>query len=163
GRVAEIDQPERRRRGGELFQDRHADVVDGDVTARPPLELAAVRMAVEHDAHRISQERLLEAARSGEGEDLGRLAVARRLDRRVVQNRDTPGAPQAGEGRLELQRLVQGLAHELLEERLAPRLERVLSEPAAEPLGAGEADALDLAGVAVEQVHARLAEDGLDL
>jgi hypothetical protein len=40
--------------------------------------------------------------------------------------------------------------HELLDDRLAPRTERMAAEPATKSLDAGDANALQLAGVAVE-------------
>ena len=63
--------------------------------------------------------------------------------------------PQPRERRLELQRFVHRLVHELLDDRLAPRTERVTAEAAAESLDAGDADSLQLARVAVEHVEAR--------
>ena len=55
------------------------------------------------------------------------------------------------------------LVHELLDDRLAPRTERAPAEAAAEPLHAGDADALQLAGVAVEHDQPGVDEDLADL
>ena len=46
-----------------------------------------------------------------------------------------------------------GLARELLDDRLAPRTERVTAEAAAESLYAGDADPEQFAGVAIEHVE----------
>src|SRR5690349_22615381 len=73
-----------------------------------------------------------------------------------------PGA-QSRQGPLELERLLDGLTNELLEDRLPPRLQRALAEAAGEALDAGEADAADLDGVSVEHRDAAVAEDALDL
>jgi hypothetical protein len=48
------------------------------------------------------------------------------------------------------------LLHEQLDRRLAPGAQRAAAEAAGEALGAGDAHALDLAGLAVEHAHARL-------
>ena len=53
--------------------------------------------------------------------------------------------------------------HELLDDRLAPRAERAPAEAAAEPLDAGDADAVHLARVAVEDQRPRVDENLPDL
>ena len=118
-----------------------------------------MRVAVDHERHRIASDRLLEAARSEERIDLERLAFDRLLNRRVVQQRDELRRAQPRERRFELQRFVDRLVHELLDDRLAPRAERALAEAAAESLDAGDADAVQLARVAVEHVEAGLGEN----
>ena len=67
--------------------------------------------------------------------------------------------PQACERRLELQRFVDGFAHELLDDGFSPRTKRALPETAAESLDPGDADALRLVGVAVEHDDAGVAHD----
>src|SRR5207253_2981742 len=126
--------------------------IDRDAAFRLPLELAAVRMAVKDEGHRISADRLLQAARPEERIDLERLAVDRRLNRRVMQQRDDLLRSQPREGRLELQRFVHRFTHEVLDDPLAPRRERVAAEAAAEAFHAGDADARELARVAVEDL-----------
>ena len=91
-------------------------------------------MAVEDHVARVAVDRLLEAARAQEREDLRRLALDRLLDRRVVEHGD-PGHPaQPRERRLELQRLVHRLVDEDLDDLLSPGAERPLAEAAAEAL-----------------------------
>src|SRR5437763_16209379 len=64
---------------------------------------------------------------------------------------------------LELQRLVDRLAHEALDRLLTPGAEHVFTKSAPEPLDAGEADAADLVALAVEDRDARFSEDALHL
>src|SRR5207247_7704121 len=117
----------------------------------------------EDGGHAGTVERLLEAARSQERKDLPRLAFHRRLDGRVVEDRDPLLRAQARQRRFELERLVHRVVHEAFDRVLAPGLERAASEAAAEALDAREADALDLDALAVEHLHASVAEDLLDL
>jgi len=76
-----------------------------------------------------------------------------------VQERHEVGRAQPRQRGFELQRLVDGLAHELLDDRLAPRAERALAEAAAETFHAGDADAAQLARVAVEHRKAGVGEN----
>ena len=64
---------------------------------------------------------------------------------------------------LELQRLVDRFVHELLDDVLAPRPERAPAEAAGETLDSGEADAMNLGGVAVEDDHPGVGQDLGDL
>ena len=66
---------------------------------------------------------------------------------------------QPRERRLELQRFVHRFAHELLDDRLAPRPERALAEAAAESLDARDPDAAHLARVPVEHGQAAVGEN----
>ena len=68
--------------------------------------------------------------------------------------------PQRG---LQLQRLVQCLPHELLDQPLAPGAQRPPSEPSGKPLDPGEPDAQHFVGLAVEHVNAGVTEDLGDL
>ena len=110
-------------------------------------------------AHRVPVERLFQPARSEERHDLQRLALAGRLDRRVVHQGDLVLHPQPRHRALQLQRLVDRLVDERLDRVLAPRAERPRPKASAEPLDPGEADPLDLDGVAVQHLDAALAED----
>jgi len=122
-----------------------------------------MRVAVHDGADRKAGERFLEPAAPEERIDLARLAFDRALDRGVVQHRDEVLVAQPRQRRLELQRFVERFVHELLDDLLPPRAERAASEAAAEPLDAGEADAVNLGRLAVEHCHARVLEDGGDL
>src|SRR5581483_6846790 len=99
-----------------------------------------------------------EPARSEKGEDLRRFALDRRADGRVVHEDDAVIDGEPRERRLELERLLHRLVHERLDDRLAPRAERAAPKAAAEAAHAGEAHAAKLPGVAVERVHADVAE-----
>src|SRR5438046_10589075 len=76
-----------------------------------------------------------------------------------MEQRDEARRPQPRERRLELQRLVDRLADELLDNRFAPRPQRALPEPAAETLHPRDPDAAQLAGVAVEYMQAAIDEN----
>ena len=67
------------------------------------------------------------------------------------------------EGRLEFERFVHRLVHELLDDRLAPRPERAAAEAAGETFDAREPDALYFTGVAVEHADSVIDENLLDL
>ena len=92
----------------------------GASVARPSFGLAVVRVAVEDRGHRVARERLLQPAAAEERINLERLALDRRLDRGVVQDGDEPFGAQPRQRGLELQRLVQALVDELLDDRLRP-------------------------------------------
>ena len=120
-------------------------------------------VTMEDGAHAITVDRLLEAARSAEGIDVGRLAFHGAADRRVVHDGDPAPGPQARQRRLELHRLVHRLLHEHLDRTLAPRTERAASEPSGEPLDAREPDAADFGGLAIEHGDAGLGQNLADL
>src|SRR5206468_12346784 len=120
-------------------------------------------VAVKNQRHRVSIDWLLEPARSQKRIDLERLSLNGRLDRRVVQQRDHMRRAQSCQRRVELQRLVDRLADELLDDPFSPRSERALTEAAAEPLHAGDADAVDLGRVAVEYDDAGVGDNLTDL
>ena len=118
-----------------------------------------MRMAVQDERDRVAADRLFETRAAEERIDLERLALDRLLNRRVVQQRDDlPGAEPRERG-FELQRFVHRFVDEGLDDLLAPRAERAPAEAAAEPLHPGDADAQDLAGVAVEHDHPGVGED----
>ena len=142
-----------------LTHQRQRHVVDRDSAAGAPFGAPRVRVAVEDGRRRVAIERLLQPAASEEREDLRRLALDGGADRRVVEDGDLLRGPQPRQGRLQLQRLVDGLLDELLDRGLAPGPERPAAEAAGEPLDPGESDAADLAGVPVEQDDAGLLED----
>src|SRR5215212_4083798 len=139
-----FDDAESRLVGGGCDEKRHRHVVDGRIPFRAPFERAAMRVAVENGRHAVAVERLFQARRAEERRDLRRLAHHRGVDRRVVQHRDLLRRAQPGQGRLELQRLVDRLPHELFDDVLAPCSQRAASEAAAEALYPGEADAVHL-------------------
>src|SRR5207253_4611482 len=120
-------------------------------------------MTVKDGAHAIAIDRFFEPGRSEEGDDLGRLALNGRLNWRVVQNGDPLRRSKSRQCRLELERLFDCLVHEFLDDLLAPRAERAASETAAEAFHPGEADTIDLRGIAVKHCHARVGEDLHDL
>ena len=76
-----------------------------------------------------------------------------------MEHRDPPLGAESGQGRLELEGLVDRLLHELLDGRLAPGAQRPAAEAARESLRPGETDPQDLAGFAVEHGDARIGED----
>ncbi len=76
-----------------------------------------------------------------------------------MQQRHDLRRAQARQRRFELQRLVNRLANELFDDRLAPRTERALAESATESLHARDADAEHLACVAVEHHETGFDED----
>ena len=82
-----------------------------------------MRVSVKHDVHRVPEQRLLEPAAAEERVDFRRLAFDGLLDRRVVQDGDNAIAAKAGEGRLELQGLVDRLVDEGLDDVLPPGTE----------------------------------------
>jgi signal transduction histidine kinase len=122
-----------------------------------------MRVAVDHESHRVAADWLLESARSQKWIYLERLALDGALNRRVVQQRHEVRRPEPRKRRLELQRLVHRLAHKLLDDRFAPRSKRSLTEPAAKAFRTRDADALQLAGVAVEHGDTRVRENLPDL
>src|SRR3954466_12147446 len=155
----DLEDAERWTVGARTREQWHRDVVNRHAAFGGAFELAAVRVAVEDHGDRIAADRLLEAARSEERVNLERLTVDRRLDRRIVEQRDDLFGPQPRQRRLELEGLVDRFVHELLDDGLAPRRERVPSEAAAEALDAGDPDAGELARVAVEDDHAGVAQN----
>src|SRR5207249_7391435 len=114
------------------------------------LELSTMRVAMEHERDGIPVDRLFQPARSQKRVDFQRLAVDGLLHRRVVQQRDELLRAQSRKRRLELQRLIDRLVHEVLDDRLTPWPERAFAKAAAEPLDAGDADAKHFTRVAVE-------------
>src|SRR5262249_36121330 len=146
-----------------VAQERQRHVVDRHVALGPSLRLAVVRVTVEDQADRVAVQRLLQPAGPQEGEDGRRLALDGFLDGGIVQHGDTLRRAQPGQGRLQLQGLLDGLIDEVLDDLLAPRFQGVPAEAAAEALDAREADAVQLADVAVEDVDAGVAQDALDL
>ena len=71
-----------------------------------------------------------------------------------MQQGDQLRRPQPRQRRLELQRLVHRLVDELLDDRLAPRAERMTAEAAPEPFHARDADAVQFTSIAVEDRQA---------
>ena len=120
-------------------------------------------VTVERSVHRVALERLLETTAAEKRIDLLRLARDGLADRCVVEKRDAAWSPEARERGLELQRLAERLLHEVLDHGLTPRAERAASESAAEALHPCEADVLEHPAVAVEDLHAGVAEDLRDL
>src|SRR3990172_8520427 len=145
------------------LEDGDAHVVDGYFAPRPALEAAVMGVAVEGDGDRVPQQRLLEAAGSEERKYFRRLPLDSLPDRGVVQDGHALAARELREGRLELERFLDRLPHESLDDLLAPGLERPRPEASAHALDAGEADARDLALVPIDQLHPGIAEDALDL
>ena len=161
--MLQVDEQERRTIGRLSLEQGQAHVVDGHPAAQPALGPPVVGVPMEDGGHGIAGERLLEPTRAEKRIDLAWLTLHRLLDRRVVQDGDALGRSQLRERRLELEGLVDGLPHESFDDFLAPGLERTLPEASAQPLGAGEAHAVDFAGFAVQQVDAGVNEQTLDL
>jgi hypothetical protein len=76
-----------------------------------------------------------------------------------VQQRDELRGAQAPKRRFELERLVDRLTDELLDDRLSPGTEGAFAESPAETLDAGDADAQQLAGIAVQHMESGLDEN----
>ena len=114
---------------------------------------------MKHGARRVAIQRLLEPARPEKRVDLEGFPVAGVAHGRVVQEHHASHRAQPGQRRFELQRLLDGEAHERLDGLLAPPLERELTEAPGEPLGAGDADSRDLQRRPVEDAHAGPGED----
>ena len=125
--------------------------------------MPSMGVPVQYEGNGIPIDRLLEPAGSKERIDLERLADDRLLHRRIVKKGDELRHADARERRLELQRLVDRLVHELFERRLAPGFERTRPEPAAEAFDARDADAEQFARVAVEHGDTGLGQDLADL
>src|SRR5262245_16888868 len=118
-----------------------------------------MRVAVKHKRHRITADWLFQTTRSDERIDLERLTRDGLLDRRVVKKRDQSSRPQSRQRGFELERLGDRFVHEVLDHRLTPGAERMSTEPSAESFDPGDADPEQLAGVAVENDCARVAQD----
>src|SRR2546422_8183414 len=161
--MLQVDQQERRTIRRLPLEQGQAYVVDGHLAAHPALGPPVMGVPVEDGGHGIAGERLYEPTRAEKRKDLAWLTLHRLLDRRVVKDGDALGRPQLRERRLELEGFVDGLAHESLDDILAPGLERALTEASAQTLGAGKAHAVDLASLAVQQVDSGVDEQTLDL
>src|SRR4051794_37743928 len=109
-----------------------------------------MRVAVDRERHREPIDRILEPARSDERINFERLTLYRLLDRSVVQQCDARGGTQADQRGLELQGLVDRFVDELLDDRFTPGAQRARAEAATEALDAGNADARELDGIAIE-------------
>src|SRR5215203_5350655 len=108
----DLDEAVRGLIGEALAHQRERDVVDGSTVAEVTFQRAVVRVPVEDGVHLVARERLLEASAAEVREDLERLALHRRADRRVVEHRDLARRAQARERALELERLVHRFLHE---------------------------------------------------
>ena len=122
-----------------------------------------MRVPVEHHGHGIAVERLLEAAGAQKRVNLERFALDGFLYGRIMQERHERARPQPCERRLELERFVHRLTHELLDYAFAPRRKRVLAEPTAEAFDPRHADAGKLACVALEHHETGVSHDRRDL
>src|SRR6266487_3110445 len=107
-------------------------------------------VSMERRRDAIAIERLLETARAAERNDLRRLSLDRRLDGRVVKDRDLVCRPQPRQRGLELQRLLHRLMHERLDALFTPVTELTASKAADESFRAGETDVADFVRFAVE-------------
>src|SRR5688500_4679462 len=114
---------------------------------------------MEHGAHTVPVNRLLEPARSEIRKDFRRLAFDRRANRGIVQKRHAAGGAKARECRLELQRFVDRFLDKRLDRLFAPGPERSAPEAAAKPLHAGEADAMDFSRLTIEDRHPGVREN----
>ncbi len=80
-----------------------------------------------------------------------------------MQHYDDARGFKAAHGVFQAEGFVYRLRHEPLDRRLAERAEHPAAKSARESLHSGEAHAADLAGLALQQMHARLANDGGNL
>src|SRR5262249_14940726 len=138
---------------------RHRHVVNRNAAAGLAFRGAAVGVAVEHGRYAVALQWLGETAATQKGENLPRLAFDRVLDRRIVEDGDALGHAPTGQGRFQFHCLVHRFLHETLDDVFAPGAEGGPAETAGEALHTREADALDLAGVAVEHAHTGVEED----
>ncbi len=120
-------------------------------------------MAVEDHVHRIARERLLQSARSEVRVDLQRLAGHGAGNWGVVQQGDLSFRPEPAQCTLQLQCLINGFPHELLDQRLPPGAKRPAAEPAGKALHASKTDPEELMGLAIENPHPGIAQDSGDL
>ena len=79
-----------------------------------------------------------------------------------MQDGDLLRSAQPGQRCLQLQRFLDGLVDELLENFFSPRSERPSTEAAAESFCAGEADTVNLVGIAIEHRHAGIGHEFRD-
>src|SRR5688500_953952 len=154
-----FDHPEGRLIGVRCQEQRHRDVVNGNVRLCPTFERATMSMTVEHGIAAVSVDGFLQAARSEECNDLFRLAGHGLMHRGVVEDGNLLRCTQPQERLLELQRLLDRLVDEILDDLLAPRAELSPAETSGETLHSGETDAVNLVRVAVEHHHTDVAED----
>src|SRR5205085_2726332 len=145
----------------------HGDVVDGDLPDAP-LERAGVRMAVEHHVGAVLGDRRRESIGAEHHVNALRLALDRRLDRRIVQQDDAKVAVddllQPARDRLGL---VRRLGVHPAQQRFTEIGEHGTWEAADEALRADDTE-LEVADVArapraVEHVHAGLRDHSRDL
>jgi hypothetical protein len=100
-----------------------------------------VRVSVQREIHTRPVDRLGQQERPEEREDLGRLSLQRRADRRVVRQRDLEvDALDLGERSLEALGQCPRVPDKRLHLRLAELRPRRSREPAAESLASGDAD-----------------------
>src|SRR5204862_4743601 len=125
----------------------------GSGGGRAALGRAVMGVAGHGRPRAVAIDGLLRPAGAEERHHLRRLLIDGGANGGVVQDGDARRL-DARQRRLELERLLDRLAHEALEHRLAPRLQRAIAEAAGEALDTGEADAADLDEVAVEDAHA---------
>src|SRR5438552_18091539 len=119
-------------------------------------------MAVKNCGQRKTVQRLLQPATTHKWKDVHRLSLDGRLDWRVMGQGNAVFRPQPGEGTLQLQSFFDRFVHELLDDVLAPGSQSGPAETADKALDAGEADAVDFAGVAVEDGSAAVRQDLLN-
>ena len=122
-----------------LTHQRHRDIEHRNVRARASFRLPVVRVAMEDRRYGESRNGIFEPAAAQERKDVAGFTLDRRLDRRVVEQGDEVIVAQPGQGGFELQRFVDRLTDEALDDLFAPRSERAASESTGESLDAREA------------------------
>src|SRR4051812_6374055 len=120
-------------------------------------------VSVKHHIHGIAGQGLLQAAGSEIRVNLEWLSEYCVCDGRIVKERHFSLAAETAQRGLQLQGLVHRLSDELLDQRLSPRAQRSPSKSSCEALHARKADTEHLAGVAVQQRDAGIAQDARDL
>ena len=149
-RDGHLEQP-KRTIGIVFAHQRHRHVEDRNVRTRASFRLTVVGVAVEDRGYRETRDGILEPAAAEEGKDVARLALDRRLDRRVVEERDRCARCAAARAPIPasaLRRRASRTNRLMISSPHGPSARR--PKPPAKPFHAGEADAADLDGVAIE-------------
>src|SRR5918993_4736214 len=118
-----------------------------------------VCVAVEDHVHWVAAERLFQSAGTEIRIDLEGFTSDGGRNWRVVQQCHAPLGAELPQRGLELQCFIQGLAHELLDQCFAPGSERPSTKSPGKSLDPRKTDPEHLSRLAIEDVHARVAED----
>src|SRR6185436_7871639 len=122
-----------------------------------------VGVAMKHDVDRVSGERLFQPARAQIGIDLRWLSLHGGGHRGIVQQRHATLGSEPSQSSLQLQGFVQGLLHELLDNRLAPGAKGPSPKSSRKAFDSREPDAEYLVRVPIEYSHPDVAKDASHL